>query len=248
MRATASLLNEQEAKALLGAYDIAVPKEIVAGSVEEAVRAAETIGYPVVVKALSEKLLHKSDVGGVVLDVANADGVRAACRKIMADVEERVGIRIETFLICEQIKGGVELALGLHRDPEMGLLLMVGSGGLLLELIADVAFAAPPVSKEAALALIEKLKVGRILRGYRGSLAHDVDEIARVIVALGRLAADLQEFIESLDVNPLLSRVPPAPPVALDAAVVLRPLTRQRQGEPLTWPKSRRDSPLIPCR
>ena len=136
------------------------PKEIVAGSAEEAVRAAEIIGYPVVVKALSEKLLHKSDVGGLVLDVANADGVRAACRKITANVEECVGIRIETFLVCEQIKGGVELALGLHRDPEMGLLLMVGTGGLLLELMADVAFAAPPVSKEAALALLEKLKVG----------------------------------------------------------------------------------------
>ncbi len=216
-------LNETQSKALLAAYAIAGPKEKLVASPEEAVRAAEAIGYPVVVKAVSEKLLHKSEAGGVILDIANAEAVSAACKEIATKVEHRAGIRLDSYLVCQQLKGGVELALGLHRDPEMGLLLMAGSGGILLELVGDVAFAAPPVTMEAARGMLEKLKVARILRGYRGSLAHDVDAIAGAIVGLGRLARDLADVIESVDVNPLLSRAAPAEPVALDALVILRP-------------------------
>jgi acyl-CoA synthetase (NDP forming) len=221
------VLDERESKALLAAYGIAGAKEMIAVSVEEAVAAADAIGYPVVVKALSEQLLHKSDAGGVILDIANEDSVRAACRQIAATVEERAKIRIESFLVCEQVKGSVELALGLDRDPEMGLLMMVGSGGLLLELIEDVAFAAPPVTVESARGLIDKLKIAKILRGYRGAPAHDIEKIADAIAGLGRLAIDLADVIESLDVNPLVSR-PGFAPLALDAAVVLRPLAQRK--------------------
>jgi succinyl-CoA synthetase beta subunit len=214
------MLDESESKALLAAYGIAGPKEIIARSNEDAVTAAEKIGYPVVIKALSQALLHKSDAGGVILDIANADGVRAACEEIAETVERRTQIRIESFLVCEQVKGGVELALGLHRDPEMGVLMMVGSGGLLLELIADTAFAAPPVSLEDARVLIDRLKIAKVLHGYRGAPAHDIDKIAQAVAALGRLATDLADVIVSLDVNPLVSR-PNAAPLVLDAAVIL---------------------------
>ncbi len=216
------VLDEKQAKALLAAYGIAGPREMVATSADEAVHAAEAIGYPVVLKALSEKLLHKSEAGGVILDVSSAEEVRAACRRIAANVEGRTGITVASYLVCEQVKGGAELALGLHRDPEMGLLLMAGSGGIFLELVSDVAFVAPPVTKAAAERLLDKLKIRRILQGYRGGPPHDLDAVADAIVGLGRLAADLSEAIESVDVNPLLSR-PRHAPVALDAAVILRP-------------------------
>ncbi len=237
------VLDERESKALLAAYGIAGAKEMIAVSVEEAVAAADAIGYPVVVKALSEQLLHKSDAGGVILDIANEDSVRSACRQIAATVEERAKIRIESFLVCEQVKGSVELALGLDRDPEMGLLMMVGSGGLLLELIEDVAFAAPPVTVESARGLIDKLKIAKILRGYRGAPAHDIEKIADAIAGLGRLAIDLADVIESLDVNPLVSR-----------PGVRAPRTRRGGGAEafgpaqdlsgaLRWPRSREASP-----
>jgi len=216
-------LDEWEAKALLAAYDIKGPREEVAASIEEAVSAADRIGYPVVVKALSKALLHKSDAGGVVLNVGDQNAVRTACCEIAANVEKRTGIRIKAYLICEQIEGGVELALGLHRDLEMGLLLMVASGGVLIELLSDAAFAPPPLTEEAALALLQKLKIARVLQGYRGHPGHDFGKLARVLVDLGRLAIDLEEVIESIDINPLLSRAAAVSPLALDAAVILRP-------------------------
>jgi acetyltransferase len=222
-------LDEWEAKKLLAAYGIQGPPEEVATSVEAAVSAADRIGYPVVVKALSKALLHKTDAGGVMLNVGDQNAVRTACCEIAANVEKWTGIRIEAYLVCEQIEGGVELALGLHRDPEMGVLLMVASGGVLIELIGDAAFAPPPLTEEAALALLQKLKTARILQGYRGHPGHDLGKLARVLMDLGRLAIHLEDVIESIDINPLLSRGAAASPVALDAAVILRPSARDAE-------------------
>jgi acyl-CoA synthetase (NDP forming) len=132
--------------------------------------------------------------------------------------------------VCEQIEGGVELVLGLHRDPEMGLVLMAGGGGVFLEILNDVAFAGLPITLDEAQRLIERLRIGAVLRGYRGGAAHDRGAIARSIVALAELGEDLGDIIDSVDINPLLSQPTPAGVIALDAVVVLRSLAGHTEG------------------
>jgi len=215
-------LNEPESKQLLQNYGIVAVEERVVQSAEEAAQAAGAIGYPVVLKAVSRTLLHKSDVGAVKLNIASAAELREAYDDIGRNLV-RSGFTgaLEGMLVSRQITGGVELALGVHRDIDMGLVLMAGSGGVLLELVRDVTFAAPPITLEKARAMIDRTKIARLLKGYRGSQPHDLDALAGAIVSLGRLAADLNEVIESIDINPFIS-VPDASGFAIDALVILR--------------------------
>lgn len=216
------LLNERDSKQLLGAYGMAVTREEIAASEDEAVRLADAIGYPVVLKAVSDRLYHKSDIGAVQLGLGNADAVRAAYRLIHENVR-RSGFKgeLDGILVCQQIDGGTELVAGIQRDPEMGPVLMVGSGGVLLELMQDVAFAPLPVSRERALELVRSTRISKLLGGYRGEAAHDLSRIADTLVALGNLAVDLGDALESIDINPLVSRAGDKDPIALDAVVVL---------------------------
>jgi acetate---CoA ligase (ADP-forming) len=213
-------LDEAQSKKLLRAYGIATPKEIIAGSADDAVKAAEQIGYPVVLKGISAKLLHKSDAGVVALRLADASAVRAAYETIVANAH-RAGVdRLDGVLVCQHVSGGLELVLGLHRDPEMGLVVMAGSGGVLLELTKDVAFAAPPITPAKARAMMERTLAGTLMRGYRGEAALDADAVVEALVALGCIAEDLADVVGSIDINPFV--VLPRGGLALDALFVPR--------------------------
>jgi hypothetical protein len=118
------------------------------------------------------------------------------------------------------MKGGLELVMGMHRDPEMGLVVMAGSGGVLLELVRDVAFAAPPITREKARDLLERTRSSKLVAGFRGGPALDAEAFCDALVALGRMAGDLADIIESVDVNPFLLREKGG--VALDGLVALR--------------------------
>jgi acetate---CoA ligase (ADP-forming) len=211
-------LDEVESKALIRAYGIATPTEIAVQSPDDAIKAARQIGYPVVLKAVAAKLLHKSDAGAVALHLANDDAVSAAYARITENVR-RAGIEsLDAMLVCQQIGGGLELVLGLNRDPEMGLVVMAGSGGVLLELTKDVAFAAPPLTREKARAMIERTHAARLLRGYRSSPVLDADAVIDALIALGRIAEDLADVVQSIDINPFV--VLPRSGFALDALFV----------------------------
>jgi acyl-CoA synthetase (NDP forming) len=215
-------LNEPDSKRLLREYGINAVEERVVKSADEAVQTANAIGYPVVLKAVSRMLLHKSDVGAVKLNIANAADLRADYDEIARNlVQNGITGELEGMLVSRQIRGGVELALGVHRDIDMGLVLMAGSGGVLLELVRDVTFAALPITFEKARGMINKIKIARLLKGYRGSQPHDLDALAGAIVSLGRLAADLDDTIESIDINPFIS-VPGVGGFAVDALLVIR--------------------------
>ena len=218
--AGAAALDEVQSKDLLRAYGIATPKEAAVHSAEDAVKAAKEIGYPVVLKAVSEKLLHKSDAGAVALRLADDAAVRAAYERIGANVLRATGEKAEAMLVGQHIGGGVELVLGLNRDPEMGLIVMAGSGGVLLELTKDVAFAAPPINRDKARAMLARTHVARLLHGYRGGAALDAEAVVDALVALGRIAEDLADTVQSIDVNPFV--VLPRGGLALDALVVPR--------------------------
>jgi acetyltransferase len=217
--ADAMALDEVESKALLRAYGIATPAEELVTSQAQAVSAADRIGYPVVLKAVSSRLTHKSDAGAVALNLAGGAAVAAEYDAMARRLQPHA---LAGMLVCRQIRGGLELVLGLHRDPEIGLVVMAGAGGVLLELTADVAFCVPPVSPEKARDMLARTRAGALIDGYRGSGARDGEAVVAALVGLGQLAADLKDVIESVDINPFVALPRGQGGLALDALVVLR--------------------------
>jgi len=132
------------------------------------------------------------------------------------------------MLVCQQIRGGVELVLGLHRDREMGLVVMAGTGGVLLELIKDVNFCGTPVSRDKARDMLSRMRGAKLLGGYRGGASLDVEAVVDAMVALGRLAGDLEDVIQSVDINPFVAL--PRGGLALDALIVLQQDARHTGG------------------
>ena len=209
--------NEFESKAVLRLYGIHSPDESFVQSESEAARATRRIGFPIVLKAVSAGLPHKSEIGCVVLDIENVQQLRNAYRKVMRAAKSH-RVSPDGVLVAQQVSDGIELALGLHRDPEMGMVIMCGAGGTALELERDVAFGALPLDETAAEAMISRLRVAKIIAGYRGSPALDKKALVRALLSLSRLAMDAGDRIESLDVNPFLLRHRGG--IALDALVV----------------------------
>lgn len=217
------VLDEADSKELLRAYGIASPREAAASDIEEAVRAAQTVGYPLVLKLLSAEITHKSDIGGVILGIKNDDELRAAYGKLAANLAAaRPDLKLEQVLLAQQVAGGVELVLGVQRDPEIGPVLMFGTGGVLLELYKDVRFGAVPLPRWQAQEMIAGTAAGALLKGYRGSPACDEASVRDALIALGRLAHDLGDRLESIDINPFVALPGGGGALALDALVVLR--------------------------
>lgn len=213
-------LSEVDSKALLRAYGLRTPRERLAGSAAEAVRIARAMGFPVVLKAAGAELTHKSDVGGVLLNNTTASAVRQGYGAILRNVARNAGgVAVDGVLVAEQVAGGLELVVGASRDPEMGPVVMFGSGGVALELYRDVAFAAPTLDEAAAEALIARTGAARLIDGYRGAPALDRSAVVKALMAVSRLARDLGDRLESIDVNPFVLRRRGG--VALDALVVL---------------------------
>lgn len=183
-----------------------------------AAECAEQIGYPVVVKLISPDVVHKSDVGGVVLNVSDADGVADACRSIRERVEaHQPGARITGFTIEEQV-GGTEVIVGMSRDPDFGPLLMVGMGGVFVEVYKDVAFRLLPVTRRDALDMIDEIGAQALLDGARGRPRLDRSELAEVVLRISELVTANPEIAE-VDLNPLV--ITDDGLVAIDARVVL---------------------------
>ena len=213
-------LSEVDSKALLRAYGLRTPRERFAGSAAEAVRIARAMGFPVVLKAAGAELTHKSDVGGVLLNNVTAGAVRQGYGAILRNVARKArGVAVDGVLVAEQVAGELELVVGASRDPEMGPVVMFGSGGVALELYRDVAFAAPTLDEAAAEALIARTGAARLIDGYRGAPALDRSAVVKALMAVSRLARDLGDRLESIDVNPFVLRRRGG--VALDALVVL---------------------------
>jgi acetyltransferase len=217
------MLSEIDSKKLLKAYGIASPKEGLARDERQAVALAKKIGFPVVAKLVSAKLAHKSDIGGVMLGLETAADVRAAYARLMGPVAKRARIEPDGVLIAAHVSDGLELVLGMNRDPEMGPVILFGAGGVELELDRDVALAPPPLDKQAAKALIVRTRVSRLVEGYRGKPALDEDALVKALLSLSQLAMDAGPRIASIDVNPLLLRRRGA--LALDALIVLSDLS-----------------------
>jgi acetate---CoA ligase (ADP-forming) len=213
-------LNEVDSKVLLAEFNIPIPPERLVRTAEEAAAAAKAIGFPVVLKAVSAALPHKSDAGLVCLNLTDADAVWHAAATV-AGRARSMRVSIDGMLVAKQVSGGTEVVLGVQRDVEMGPVVMFGMGGVLVELFKDVSFAPATLDRDQARAMVRATRAGAMLDGYRGRAPGDIDALCDALVNLGRLARDMGDVIESVDVNPLLVREQGV--VTLDALVVLRP-------------------------
>lgn len=208
-------LTEPAAKSLLRAYGVGTPREEQAGTPEEAAAVASGLTGPYVVKLVSAEVGHKSDVGGVVIGLATPDDVRDACAGVAARHGADAG-----FLVAEQVPAGVEVAVGFVRDPEVGPVVMVGSGGVGVELFGDVAFAPVPCSPETALAALRRTRAATLLGPWRGRPACDIDAVVGAVCAMSRLAAELGDLLSAAEVNPLVALPGRPGALALDALAV----------------------------
>src|SRR5262249_38227385 len=206
-------LTESEGRALLAAYGGPVAANREAGTEDEAIAAANGVGWPVALKSAAPGLAHKSDAGGVRLGIGEEDGVRAA----YADLSRRLGPRV---LVQAMAPPGVEMHVGIVYDDQFGPLVLVAAGGILVELVGDRRLARPPVDGSGDRSLIDRLGTRPLLDGVRGAPAADVGALARVIVAFSRLATDLGSRLAAVDANPVVCG--PTGCVAVDALVVPR--------------------------
>lgn len=215
-----TLLTEGEAKDVLAAYGVPVAATVPCRTADEAVAAARRLGYPVVAKLLSETITHKSDVGGVQLNLADDDAVRAAVRTIRANLERhRPGVPFEGVTVQPMIGDkGYELIVGSSLDRQFGPVLLFGAGGVLVEVFKDTALALPPLTRTLARRLIERTEIYHALQGVRGRPPVPLDELEMLLVRFSQLVADFLEIAE-IDINPLLAS--PERLIALDARIVL---------------------------
>jgi acyl-CoA synthetase (NDP forming) len=212
-------LSEQDSKALLEAYGIAVPEEHVVTSIADAARAATKLGYPVVMKIVSADILHKSDLGLVAVGVRNEDDARRTYRHLMATAKAAAPAAAIDGVLVAQIVPGVETVVGIAQDELFGPVVMFGLGGVFVEVLHDVTFRVPPFTTRDAKAMLSELRGSALLRGVRGAPAPDRAALVDVLMKMQRLAVDLSAEVAEVDINPLMAG--PGGAVAADALVVL---------------------------
>lgn len=204
---------EPEAKRIFALAGFDVPRFGVARSAEEAVRLARDIGYPVVAKVVSPRILHKSDVKGVAVGIATGEGVETAFRRYQV---------LDGFLgmIVEEQAAGIELILGMKNDVQFGPLVLLGMGGTGVEIYKDVSLKMAPISGKDAEAMIQGLKARKLLAGYRGGEPVDMERLTATLLVFSSLVMELEEVVESIDINPLLCSSRRC--VVADARIILR--------------------------
>ncbi|MFH1039405.1 MAG: acetate--CoA ligase family protein [PVC group bacterium] len=212
-------LLEPEAYELLGAFGVPVLDYRLARSAGEASTMAGEVGFPVAMKVVSPDVIHKSDSGGVKLGVDSAAAAAEAFAAIMRDVAKAVeGARIEGVLIVPMVKGGVEVIMGMVRDPQFGPAVMFGLGGIFVEVLKDVVFEIAPVAKADAEKMIKSIKGYPLLAGARGSAPCRLESLVDIITGVSRLALELPE-VKEIDLNPVLAA--PDRSLVLDARILL---------------------------
>ncbi len=225
-------LSQQDAKALINAYGIPSTEPILAIGETKALRIANEIGYPVVLKIESPDISHKTDVGGIALDVKNDEILIAAFHGIMERVHRNApGARIEGITVQKMIdlKDSVQMILGIKKDSIFGTVFLVGMGGTEAELFADKRLEFPPLNERLANQMLESLNIYPLLKGYRGSEPKNINKLVEVMIRLSYLAADYPE-IEELDINPIIVTTDDV--IALDVSVMIDEETLKNPVQP----------------
>jgi acetyltransferase len=217
----AKILNEDDSKMLVNDYGINTTHPTPAATEDEAVAIAEQKGYPVVLKIYSPDITHKSDVGGVALNIMDEEMVRATFRNMVKiAAQKRPDARIDGVTVQRMVntKDGIELIVGTKKDPVFGTVMLVGMGGVTAELFKDKRLEFPPLNEQLAHQMLKSLKIYPLLKGYRGDTPKHIDKLIEALIRMSYLAADYPEIAE-LDINPLV--VTPTDVIALDARIVV---------------------------
>jgi acetate---CoA ligase (ADP-forming) subunit beta len=207
-------LSEFESKQLLASYGIPVTHDVLVENEENLIKTTGNIGYPVVIKASSPDILHKTEKGLICVDIRNDDEAKVAFNEIIAGMNGNE----KTVLVQEMIKGKRELVAGLTRDSQFGPCVMFGLGGIFTEVLKDISFRVAPLEKLDAMEMMQEIKGHKILDSIRGMDAADLNILADILIALGRIGLE-NENIKEIDINPLI--LSGGKPVAVDALVVL---------------------------
>ncbi len=198
-------LLEPEAKTICTDYDISVTKFDVAKTEEEAVAAAEKIGFPIVLKIVSEDIIHKTDAGGVKVNLKTKDEVKAAYNQILENAKKyKADARITGVLVQEMAPQATEVIIGSIKDPQFGPTLMFGLGGIFVELLKDVTFRIAPITEQEAAEMVVGVRAYPLLNGYRNTPPADVKAIVNTLLAVSRLITEHPE-IKEMDLNPVMA-------------------------------------------
>ncbi|MBI5880186.1 MAG: acetate--CoA ligase family protein [Chloroflexi bacterium] len=198
-------LTESEGKQVLALYGIPVTKEGIAQSADEAARVAQAIGFPVVLKIVSPQIMHKTEAGGVVLNVKSADDAKTAFERITASCKKyNPQAELQGVSVQEMVGGGQEMILGMTRDPQFGPGVLVGLGGIFVEVLKDAALNIPPIDAEGAQAMIDSLRGKAILKGARGLKPSDVGALVQTLQDFSQLCVELKDDVKEIDINPFV--------------------------------------------
>lgn len=220
--------SEVEARDILAAYGLTGPRERLCQSIDEAVVAAEAIGFPVVLKCLVADLIHKTEAGLVEVGLRSTDALAAAAR-VMLERAQTAGGTLLGLLVQEQVAPVAELFVGARVDPDFGPLIVVGAGGVLVELYRDVAVRLAPIDEEEALEALRATRIARLLDGFRGRPPGDAVAVARAMAAVSRFAAAFADAIAEVEVNPLAVLAEGRGSLALDCVIVPKAFAQRKE-------------------
>jgi len=196
-------LDFNKTKKLMDKYKLDYPSSGIAESREEAIKTAKRIGYPVVLKVIAKEIIHKSDVGGVIGDIKNEDEVSAAYEEILSSVKKKFRrVKIEGVLV-QKMEQGVEVIIGMKRDPQFGAVVMFGLGGVFVEVMKDVSFRIAPIEKAEAEEMINEIKGVNILKGVRGRKKVNISALVDLLFKVSKISMAKKDILE-LDLNPVI--------------------------------------------
>jgi len=221
-------LGEVKGKDVLGAYGFHVPTGALASTAEEATEIAGRIGYPVAMKIVSPDIVHKSDLGGVFLNIPNSESAEDTYDLMNLKIRKKVpNARIEGVYVEKMASKGLEVIIGMTRDPQFGPMLMFGLGGIFVEVMKDVTFHLAPITEQEAIQMLKSTKSYAMLQGRRGQDGVDVAAIASGLQRISQLTTDFPQILE-LDINPFIVGDFGSEPVVADARMTLAPLPEEK--------------------
>ena len=213
------VITEELSKSILKEYGVDVPPFALVTSEAEAVKKAKKIGFPIVMKVVSPQILHKTDVGGVKVGINSAGEVKKAFNDMYGRLSKKKGVNVKGILLEKMVPKGVELIVGIQNDPQFGPVIMVGLGGIMTEVMKDVAFRMLPITTSDAKSMLNELKGSQLLKGFRGSEPVDLGMVAGMLARIGKLGMENADYINSIDFNPVV--VYPKSHYVVDAKIIL---------------------------